>query len=163
MWRSILDQLKGDGLNMVEVYLFWNYHEQKEGTFDWQGRGDMVKFIQTAHDAGLFVNLRVGPYVCAEWDYGGIPEWLGFKDGVKFRTYNSVWMNAMQGWFQTVLQKLRPFFANQGGPIVLMQVENELHGAPDEYVEWCGTMAAKFDTGVPVLMCNGMCTLVASA
>ena len=114
-----------------------------------------------ASDAGIFVNLRIGPYVCAEWTYGGLPAWLGQKEGVAFRETNAIWQPAMEKWFNTIvtLMSAGKFFATQGGPIVLVQVENELPSTDKGYVAWCGTMAQKaldaIEVKVPLTMCNG--------
>ena len=123
--------------------------------FDWSGRGNLTLFLDAIAAAGLFANLRIGPYVCAEWDYGGIPSWLGYRDNLRMRTYNQPWMDAVQQWFALVIATTRPYFADRGGPIVLAQVENELGGAPEAYVQWNGDMAASFGVGVPWIMCNG--------
>ena len=96
--------------------------------------------------------------VCAEWEYGGIPVWLGQKEGIQFRTNNPIWMRYMQQWFETVIDQLEDFFPNSGGPIVLVQVENELNGAPQEYVNWAGKMAEQAVSKLgapPIIMCNG--------
>lgn len=108
----------------LQVYIFWNFHEEVEGQFNFAGRGNLTLFMQKAAKAGLFVNLRIGPYVCAEWTYGGLPAWLGLKDGVAFRQTNAVWQPAMQKWFELIVDRMAAgkFFASQGGPIVLVQV-----------------------------------------
>eukprot|EP00966_Prymnesium_polylepis_P328730 7384501-Prymnesium_polylepis.3 len=94
-WDSWFDSAKANGLNMLQVYVFWNFHEEVEGEFNFAGRGDLSEFVGRAGKAGMFVNLRVGPYVCAEWTYGGLPTWLGLKPGVAFRQTNAVWQPAM--------------------------------------------------------------------
>ena len=160
-WKTWLRTARQNGLNMVQVYIFWNFHEEVEGEYNFEGRGNLTLFMQEAADAGLFVNLRIGPYVCAEWTYGGIPAWLGLKDGVAFRQTNDIWQPAMQKWFNVVIEQMAngSFFATQGGPIVLVQVENELPSTDKTYVEWCGTMAHDaldaVGVQVPVTMCNG--------
>ena len=160
-WETWLKAAKANGLNMVQVYIFWNFHEEVEGQYNFEGRGNLTAFMQKAAGAGLFVNLRIGPYVCAEWTYGGLPAWLGLKDGVAFRQTNSVWQPAMKQWFNVIVDQMATgnFFASQGGPIVLVQVENELPATDKTYVEWCGTMAHEaldsVGVSVPVTMCNG--------
>ena len=72
-WPYLFQMAKKQGLNTIQSYVFWNIHEQKQGVLDFSGRANLSKFLQDAADAGLFVNLRVGPYVCAEWNYGGLP------------------------------------------------------------------------------------------
>lgn len=161
MWQGWFDMARLNNLNMVQVYIFWNYHEPIEGKYDWSGRGNLTNFMQMARDSGIFVNLRIGPYVCAEWTYGGLPAWLGQKPGVAFRQTNAVWQPAMEKWFRTVVDQMAAgkFFATQGGPIVLVQVENELPKTDTEYVAWCGTMAQSaldsVGVKVPITMCNG--------
>ena len=160
-WDSWFDSAKANGLNMLQVYVFWNFHEEVEGEFNFAGRGDLSEFVGRAGKAGMFVNLRVGPYVCAEWTYGGLPTWLGLKPGVAFRQTNAVWQPAMAKFFNSIVDRMAAgrHFATQGGPIVLVQVENELPVTDKTYVEWCGTMAhAALDrvgAAVPVTMCNG--------
>jgi beta-galactosidase GanA len=161
MWDGWFRNAKDNGLNMIQVYIFWNYHEPEEGVYNWNGRGNLTLFMQKAAAADLFVNLRIGPYVCAEWTYGGIPAWLGQKPGVAFRQTNSIWQPAMEKFFNIIVKMMADgkFFATQGGPIVLLQVENELPKTDMTYVEWCGTMAhAALDANkvsVPIEMCNG--------
>ena len=155
MWPQLVQQAAADGLNMIEIYVFWNYHQRSEETVDWTDRGNLTLFLDTIARAGLFANLRIGPYVCAEWDYGGIPAWLGFKPDMRYRCYNQPWMDAVQRWFQTVVNVTRTYFADHGGPIVLAQVENELNQADVRYVDWNGQLAASMNVNVPWIMCNG--------
>ena len=113
--------------------VFWNYH-QPEGpnATDWvgDGSGDLVALVQACAARGLFVNLRLGPYVCAEWDYGGIPVWVAQQPGVVMRRYNDVWMDLMAAWVTEVVEKMRAasLWAPQGGPIILAQVSGWRQG-----------------------------------
>ncbi len=97
--------------------------------------------------------------MCAEFDYGGLPTWLGFTPGLRFREHNEPWLNASRTWFRTVVSKLSRQFPQSGGPIMLVQVENELDGASDAYVSWCGDMAQeeldRAGVSAPVIMCQG--------
>ncbi len=97
--------------------------------------------------------------MCAEFDYGGLPTWLGFTPGLRFREHNEPWLNASRTWFRTVVSKLSRQFPQSGGPIMLVQVENELYGASDAYVSWCGDMAqeelSRAGVSAPVIMCQG--------
>jgi beta-galactosidase GanA len=160
-WDGWFAQARRNGLNMVQVYVFWNFHQPTEDTLDWGGRANLTDFVQRAAKANLFVNLRIGPYVCAEWTYGGIPAWLGLKPGVRFRQSNPIWQTAMERWFNVVVGAMAKarLFATQGGPIVLVQVENELQPTDVAYVAWCGEMAARAlkaaSVNVPLTMCNG--------
>jgi hypothetical protein len=176
-WNRTLQTLKSNGLNMVQIYVFWNVHEpDAPGATDW----DVVNlddFVRLAADLGLFVNLRVGPYVCAEWKFGGLPLWLFNRTAyptLTLRTDDPVWMDLMGDWFQRVVDSLAHHLAPLGGPIAMVQVENELaYDAPPEYVRWAGRLAetavaaavakARGDppqkhpkpVAVPVLMCEG--------
>ena len=149
MWPSLMQQAALDGLNMIEIYVFWNQHEQVEGQLDWSGRGNLTLFLDAIAEAGLFANLRIGPYVCAEWDYGGIPTWLAYKPGMRFRAYNQPWMDAVRKWVGEVITETRTYFADHGGPIVLAQIENELSSNDQQYVQWNGDLAASFNVHVP--------------
>ena len=91
---------------MIEIYVFWNGHEPIEGQLDWSDRYNLTLFLDAIAEAGLFANLRIGPYVCAEWDYGGIPVWLSFKEGIRMRSYNQVWRDAVQKWVGTVVDQV---------------------------------------------------------
>ena len=156
MWPQLMQQAAADGVNMIEIYVFWNYHEREEGHINWGDRGNLTYFLDTIADAGLFANLRIGPYVCAEWDYGGIPAWLAYKPGIRFRSYNDGWRAAVQKWVGEVISHTRTYFADHGGPIVLAQIENELDSRSDpRYIQWSGDMANAFDVNVPWIMCNG--------
>jgi beta-galactosidase GanA len=86
-----MSMAKQNGLNTAQTYVFWNIHEQKRGTYDFSGRANLSGFLQEAANAGLFVNLRIGPYVCAEWDYGGLPAWLNNVPNIAFRSNNDAW------------------------------------------------------------------------
>ena len=152
-WASTLRQMRRNGLNMVQVYVFWNAHEPSAsgaafsgapGSTDWDVV-DLKRFVSIAASEGLFVNLRVGPYVCAEWKFGGLPLWLMNATAypeLALRTNEPTWMRLMGDWFRRVVSHLAEFLAPVGGPIVLTQVENELaYDAPEEYVRWTGAMA----------------------
>lgn len=92
MWPDLIKKSKEGGLDAIETYVFWNAHEPVRGQYDFTGNLDLIKFIKTVQDAGLYVVLRIGPYVCAEWNYGGLPVWLHNLPGCKIRTANDVFM-----------------------------------------------------------------------
>jgi hypothetical protein len=145
--------------------VFWNVHEKKRGKFNWDFNADMMLFIETAKQYGLFVNLRIGillyillkigPYVCAEWNYGGLPVWLNTIPGIEYRTMNQQWMDEMTKFVTMIARKVEPYLARNGGPIMMSQIENEMHDNRP-YVTWCGKLAEKLDIQVPWVMCNGM-------
>ena len=104
------------------------------------------------------MNLRVGPYVCAEWSYGGIPVWVGNTPNMSMRTSGAPWTTAVARWLALLMKKVEPWLASQGGPILLAQIENELNddlpGPGDSYVDWCGKLVRKWPSPVWT-MCNG--------
>lgn len=98
-WRDRLRKARAMGLNTVETYVFWNVHETAPGQYDFSGQNDVAEFIREAQQEGLFVILRPGPYVCAEWDFGGYPPWLLHVPGMQVRTSNPAFIAASTSWF----------------------------------------------------------------
>ncbi|KAM7259894.1 hypothetical protein ACFE04_015635 [Oxalis oulophora] len=145
MWPDLIKKAKEGGLDAIETYVFWNSHEPSRRQYDFTGDLDLMKFLKTIQDAGLYAVLRIGPYVCAEWNYGGFPMWLHNMPGIEFRTANTVFMNEMQNFTSLIVNmaKENNLFASQGGPIILAQIENEYGNvissygdAGKAYVEW---------------------------
>ena len=101
MLTYIMSMAKNNGLNTVQTYGFWNIHEQKRGIYDFSGRTNLSGLLQEAANAGLFVNLRIGPYVCAEWDYGGLPVWLNNVPNMVFRSNKDAWTTEMKRFIAT--------------------------------------------------------------
>ncbi|CAF3381904.1 unnamed protein product [Rotaria sp. Silwood1] len=157
MWPYIMKMAKNQGLNTVQTYIFWNIHEQKPGVYDFSGRANLSQFLQDAADAGLFVNLRIGPYVCAEWNYGGLPAWLNQIPNISFRSNNDAWKTAMRTFLMKIIEYVNPYLAKNGGPIILAQIENEYNGNDQAYVDWCGSLVTNelSSTQIPWIMCNG--------
>ncbi|KAL0353143.1 UNVERIFIED_CONTAM: Beta-galactosidase 6 [Sesamum angustifolium] len=162
VWPEIIRKAKEGGLDVIETYVFWNYHEPVRGEYYFGGRFDLVRFVKEVHEAGLFVHLRIGPYACAEWNYGGFPVWLHFIPGIQFRTTNSLFKREMERFLAKIvnLMKDENLFASQGGPIILAQVENEYgnvewaYGVAGElYVKWAAETAVGLNTAVPWVMC----------
>jgi hypothetical protein len=138
-WTSALDAAVRQGINMVTIYIFWSTHQPFPGTdFDWSfpGDWDLATAIRAAANRGLFVHIRIGPYACGEYSYGGIPEWLPLdKPNMVMRRLNKEWMEAMEKFVVATVNYLtvQRLWAYQGGPIVMSQIENELGG--EEFVE----------------------------
>jgi len=124
-WRDRLKKVHGLGLNTVTVYVFWNLHETKPGVYDFTGQNDVAEFIREAQQEGLYVILRPGPYVCAEWDLGGYPAWLLKDHAMVLRSSQAAYMEAATRWMMRLGKELAPLQAANGGPIVMVQVENE--------------------------------------
>uniref|UniRef100_A0A2N9IXM3 Beta-galactosidase n=1 Tax=Fagus sylvatica TaxID=28930 RepID=A0A2N9IXM3_FAGSY len=160
MWESLIQKAKDGGLDAIDTYVFWNVHEPSPGNV---GRYDLVRFIKTVQKAGLYVHLRIGPYVCAEWNFGGFPVWLKYVPGISFRTDNEPFKLAMQKFTQKIVQMMKDehLFESQGGPIILSQIENEYESvskvfgsAGNAYMTWAAKMAVGMGTGVPWVMCK---------
>jgi len=166
MWDKIFAEMIKDGLNAVEVYVFWNIHQPKSelDEFNFSGPANLPLFLEKAAKAGLFVNLRIGPYVCAEWNYGGFPVWMNFvtdpiisSEAVKLRSSQKLYLNYMYRFVCQIVNHTEKYLARNGGPVILAQIENEYHW-PEymDYVNWCGNLVAQLDLGIPWVMCNGL-------
>ncbi|MEY4386761.1 MAG: hypothetical protein RLY20_2044 [Verrucomicrobiota bacterium] len=155
-WRHRLQMAKAMGLNTVCAYLFWNLHEPRPGEFNWSGQADAAEFCRIAQEEGLWVMLRPGPYACAEWEMGGLPWWLLKQDDIKLRTRDPRYLDAAKRYLKEVGRVLGPLQVTKGGPILMVQVENEygFYGKDAEYMgELRQTMIdAGFD--VPLFACN---------
>lgn len=131
-WRDRLLKLKACGFNTVETYICWNLHERKEGVFDFSGRLDLVRFIKEATELGLKIILRPGPYICAEFDFGGLPSWLiGYPD-MKIRNNNPLFLSKLEKYLVQVFDRIRPYLCTNGGNIIMLQVENEYGSYGDD-------------------------------
>ena len=124
-WRDRLEKLKAMGCNTVETYIPWNMHEPQKGHFCFDGMLNIENFIKTAQDLGLYVILRPSPYICAEWEFGGLPAWLLAENGMKLRVNYAPFLRHVYDYYDVLLKKIVPYQINYGGPVILMQVENE--------------------------------------
>ncbi|KAA8534846.1 hypothetical protein F0562_029938 [Nyssa sinensis] len=163
MWPDLIQKAKAGGLDVIQTYVFWNGHEPSPGNYYFGGRYDLVRFIKLVQQAGLYVHLRIGPYICAEWNFGGFPVWLKYVPGISFRTDNGPFKAAMQKFTEKIVSMMKSenLFQTQGGPIILSQIENEYGpveweiGAPGKaYTKWAAAMAMGLNTGVPWIMCK---------
>ena len=123
-WEDRLLKLRAAGLNTVETYVPWNFHEPKKGQFNFEGMLDIVKFVETAQKLGLYVIVRPGPYICAEWDFGGLPAWLLKDKNIRLRCWDKTYIKAVKDFFSVLIPKLVPYLETNGGKIIAMQVEN---------------------------------------
>ena len=124
-WRDRLLKARAMGLNTICTYVFWNAHEAKPGEFDFSGNLDIATFIKTAQEVGLNVMIRPGPYVCTEWDFGGLPPWLLRTPDIRVRCLDPRYMEAVRRYIQRLGRELAGLQIDRGGPIILLQVENE--------------------------------------
>ncbi|XP_010243525.1 PREDICTED: beta-galactosidase 3 isoform X2 [Nelumbo nucifera] len=163
MWPELVKTAKEGGADAIETYVFWNGHELSPGNYYFDKRYNLVKFVKIVQRAGMYLILRIGPFVAAEWNFGGVPVWLHYVPGTVFRTDSEPFKNHMQNFttFIVNMMKREKLFASQGGPIILAQVENEYGdiervygdgGKP--YAMWAARMALSQDIGVPWIMCQ---------
>ena len=135
-WEHRIQMCKALGMNAVCMYVFWNIHEQQEGVFDFSGQNDIAAFVRLCQKHGMKVIVRPGPYVCAEWEMGGLPWWLLKKRDIKLREKDPYFMERVKLFEEKVGEQLAPLTADKGGPIIMVQVENEYgsYGEDKPYV-----------------------------
>ena len=124
-WRDRLRKVRAMGLNTITVYVFWNLHETRPGVYDFTGQNDVAEFLHEAQQEGLYVVLRPGPYVCAEWDLGGYPAWLLKDHTMLLRSSQPQYLDGASRWMLRLGRELAPLQSSRGGPIIAVQVENE--------------------------------------
>ncbi|CAN8229350.1 unnamed protein product [Cochlearia groenlandica] len=163
MWPHILKRAKQGGLNTIQTYVFWNVHEPEQGKFNFSGRADLVKFIKLIEKNGMYVTLRLGPFIQAEWTHGGLPYWLREVPGIFFRTDNPEFKEHTERYVRMILDKMKEekLFASQGGPIILGQIENEYSAVQRaykqdglNYIKWASNLVDSMNLGIPWVMCK---------
>ncbi|MFF0413093.1 beta-galactosidase family protein [Kitasatospora sp. NPDC004745] len=125
LWEDRLRRLRALGVNTVDTYVPWNFHEVRRREVDFTGWRDVARFVRLAGDLGLDVILRPGPYICAEWEFGGLPARLLAVEGLRLRCADPAYLAEVDGWFDALVPELLPLLASRGGPVVAVQVENE--------------------------------------
>lgn len=151
-WRDRLLKLKACGFNTVETYVAWNIHEPKPGQFVFDGIADLVKFIGIADELGLFVIVRPSPYICAEWEFGGLPAWLLREPGMRLRCYDERFLKHVDDYYDVLLSKLAPLQSTNGGPIIAMQIENEYGSYGNDKLYLNYLREAMIKRGIDVLL-----------
>ena len=137
-WEHRIKMAKAMGMNTVCIYLFWNYHEMEQGNFDFSGEKNVAEFVRLIQKNGMYCILRPGPNVCAEWDMGGLPWWLLKKKDIKVRRRSDeFFMERVKIYLKEVGKQLAPLQIQNGGPIIMVQVENEYGtwGDDQKYME----------------------------
>ncbi|RIX52500.1 beta-galactosidase [Paenibacillus nanensis] len=124
-WEDRLLKLKACGFNTVETYIPWNLHEPEEGKFMFEGLADVERFIALAGELGLHVIVRPSPYICAEWEFGGLPAWLLREPEIQLRCMDERYLRKVDAYFDVLMPKLVPLLSSNGGPILAVQIENE--------------------------------------
>ncbi len=131
-WHDRLLKLRECGFNTVETYTCWNLHEPREGEFDFDGNLDIEAYIDTAAELGLHVILRPGPYICAEWEFGGLPAWLLNYESMPLRCYDEEFLKLLRRYYGELLRRIKPQLAVNGGNIFMLQIENEYGSYGDD-------------------------------
>lgn len=132
-WRDRLTKLKECGFNTVETYTCWNLHEPKEGEFDFSGMLDLAAYIDEAAELGLNVILRPGPYICSEWEFGGLPAWLLGYEYMDIRCYDELYLEKVRHYYLALFEYLGvERLATHGGNIIMVQIENEYGSFGDD-------------------------------
>ena len=135
-WEHRIKMCKALGMNTLCLYVFWNIHEQQEGVYDFTGQNDVAEFCRLAQKNGMYVIVRPGPYVCAEWEMGGLPWWLLKKKDIRLRERDPYFMERVRLFEKEVGKQLASLTIENGGPIIMVQVENEYgsYGEDKPYV-----------------------------
>ena len=156
-WEHRIEMCRALGMNTICLYVFWNIHEQREGQFDFTGQNDIAEFCRLAQRHGMYVMVRPGPYVCAEWEMGGLPWWLLKKRDIRLREQDPYFMERVGLFMQKVGEQLAPLTIQRGGPIIMVQVENEYgsYGEDKAYVSAIRDLVRKAGFGdVTLFQCD---------
>lgn len=156
-WRDRLEKLKAMGCNTVETYIPWNMHEPKRGQFCFEGLLDIEQFIHEATRLGLYIILRPSPYICAEWEFGGLPAWLLENDRIRLRVNDAAFLQAVEEYYRVLLPKITPYQIDRGGNVILMQIENEYgyYANDKSYMEAMRDMMRSYGVTVPLVTSDG--------
>lgn len=162
LWPQLLDRSKNMGLNCVASYIFWNFHEPQKDVYDFSGQRDLGYFLRLCKERELNVILRIGPYCCAEWNFGGYPPYLREEPGITLRTFNRPYMQRVEKYFEHLAAEIRPYLATNGGPVIMVQVENEYlniakrYGEEGQrYLRWVVDLAKRLGLDVQTITCEG--------
>lgn len=152
-WRDRMEKLKAMGCNAVETYIPWNMHEPQKGVFCFDGMMDIGRFVRLAQELGLYVILRPSPYICAEWEFGGLPAWLLAEGGMRLRVSYPPFQKRVEDYYHVLMEKLVPLQIDHGGPVILMQVENEYgsYANDKEYLSWMRDLLRSEGITVPLV------------
>jgi beta-galactosidase GanA len=157
-WKHRIQMAKAMGCNTIAAYYFWNYHEAEPGSFDFEtGNRDVARFIRTVQEEGMWLSFRPGPYVCAEWDFGGLPWWLLRIPDIKVRCMDPRYIAAAERYIAAMADVIREFQINRGGPVVMLQLENEYgsYGNDRNYMQWLKETWIKYGIEIPFYTADG--------
>ncbi len=156
-WSDIFKKMKAMGCNCVETYCVWNMHEKKQGEYDFTGNLDIASFIRAAQKEDLMVIVRPGPYICAEWEFGGLPWWIQTDENMEIRCSNKAYIKHFDAYLDKLFGQVRPLLSTNGGPVIMMQIENEYgyYGDDREYLEYLSDGYIKRGIDVPLFTSDG--------
>lgn len=156
-WRDRLEKLVNMGCNTVETYIPWNFHEPDRGNFLWDGMRDVCRFLETAKELGLYAIVRPSPYICAEWEFGGLPAWLLKDKNMRLRCSYGPYLEAVRDYYRELMPKLVPYQIDRGGNIILVQIENEYgyYGNDTAYLEFLRDTMCELGITVPFVTSDG--------
>ncbi|MBR4419688.1 MAG: beta-galactosidase [Clostridia bacterium] len=165
VWKQRLEDLKKSGYNTIDVYFPWNFHELSPGEFCFSEERNVSEFLSLAKEVGLFVIARPGPYICSEWDGGGIPAWV-LNSNCNIRTNDKEFLNQVEKWYAQILPKIAEYQIHRGGSVIMMQLENELDffdcSDVNGYISSLRDIAKKHGIEVPLFCCSGQGGLIES-
>ncbi|MGT2888420.1 beta-galactosidase [Streptococcus didelphis] len=155
-WYRSLYNLKALGFNTVETYIPWNLHEAKKGEFNFEGIADLERFLDLAQEMGLYAIIRPSPYICAEWEFGGLPAWL-LKENVRVRSSDQNYLNLVANYYKVLMPKLVKRQLSQGGNILMFQLENEYgsYGEDKTYLKKLMQLMRDFGITAPLFTSDG--------
>ncbi len=156
-WEDRMVKMKGMGLNTLETYVPWNLHEPRSGEFDFSGFLDVEKYIRIAQKHDLMVIFRPGPYICSEWDFGGLPAWLLKDPAMKVRCFYEPYIEALDRFFDELIGRIKPLQITHGGPVIMVQIENEYgsYGNDKKYLRHIEKGLIKRGIDVPLFTSDG--------
>ena len=137
LWKDRLMKMRAGGLNAVQTYVPWNFHETSPGVYNFEGDRNISAFLELAKASDLLVILRAGPYICGEWEFGGFPSWLLKDKNVVYRSNNPAYLSYVDPWMKVLLETVKPHLYQNNGPIIMVQVENEYgsYGCDHDYID----------------------------
>lgn len=156
-WELILHNLKAMGCNTVETYVPWNLHEPKPGVYNFDGFADIEQFLNLAQEMDLYIILRPSPYICAEWDFGGLPGWLLKDKNMRIRSQQSEFLKRVDSYYKELLLRVNKFQTTQGGNLLMMQIENEYgsYSEDKDYLRAIANIMKKYGVDVPLFTSDG--------
>jgi len=155
-WQDRLRKIRSLGCNAVCIYSFWDLHEPEPGVFNFDGNLDVASFIEMSEEEGLWVLFRPGPYICADWDFGGLPSWLLTFADMKVRTLDPQFLKASERYFHELGRRLSHLQITRRGPIIMVQVENEYgeFGRDNGYLQTIESMIRDSGFDTTLFTCN---------